>query len=444
MNSANKRPAGVGAVPQRLNQQAGRAPAQSVRKPAAPPAFRPQVMPKAVQPKMAGGAPNRKTPAAPPVYRPQQAPKVLQAKSPSGRSPQTGQARPQPVAPPVYRPEAKSLVQPKAVSQLRQPPTAPPVYRPEQGRVAQPKMAAAHAHTPPKAPPACRPQAQPTLGQSRLPVQMKSQQPAPSAHQPQPGRTVLQTKNPVAAPVAQRAQSSGTTNAIQLFKVSALWDNDVKPDTKVLGLHIDGDRPSFPTLSDIGGGKGDAKAHIESWDMLKNYYGDLLGNNMKTAEDIVKILQGYGVTVSFSPSVQQGINIALTTFFERMHRDPDNYYPGNKKANTKLGGTVGGNSRAIMSYLNKFRTDGGLSSGDTNKLNEAVKKHFQAGFDTPTTPMAPDDLANRVRHYKLTYRQVMNSYGIALDPLALDDLLHSTGAKAANLASVRVPVSGIQ
>jgi hypothetical protein len=178
--------------------------------------------------------------------------------------------------------------------------------------------------------------------------------------------------------------------------------------------------------------------------MLKGYYGDLLGNNMKTAGDIVKILQGYGVTVSFSPSVQQGINTALTTFFERMHRDPDNYYPGDSKANTKLGGTVGGNSRAITNYLKKFRTDGELSTGDTNKLNEAVKKHFQAGFDTPTTPMEPDELANRVRHYKLAYRQVMNSYGLALDPLALDDLLHHSGAKATNLASVRVPVARIQ
>lgn len=63
-----------------------------------------------------------KRPVAPPVYRPQPIPRVLQRKT-------------APVAPPVYRPEHKKIVQPKAVAPQRKPPTAPPVYRPQAKQV---------------------------------------------------------------------------------------------------------------------------------------------------------------------------------------------------------------------------------------------------------------------------------------------------------------------
>src|SRR4051794_10351197 len=82
--------------------------AQSSKRPVAPPVYRPQ------------SAPNvqlRTAPAAPLVYRPQPAPKALQKKSSSVPKPATPNARAQkPLAPPVYRPNAKTIVQPKAIS----------------------------------------------------------------------------------------------------------------------------------------------------------------------------------------------------------------------------------------------------------------------------------------------------------------------------------------
>ncbi len=70
---------------------------QTAKRPVAPPAFRPVATPKAVQPKMT--AANRRVPAAPPVYRPQQAPKVLQAKKAPGQTLQR-KALPPPAARP--------------------------------------------------------------------------------------------------------------------------------------------------------------------------------------------------------------------------------------------------------------------------------------------------------------------------------------------------------
>jgi hypothetical protein len=159
-----------------------------------------QLKPPAAQPKSSVSAQSVKRPVAPPVYRPQQLPRVLQTKSSSVQSTQAGQAPRRPVAPPVYRPEAKKLVQPKAISRPGQSPTAPPVCRSEQQRIAQPKMASAGQWpTPPEAPPVYRPQARSAIAQSsgagsgrnpvieaassrvrpgspptRLPIQMKS------------------------------------------------------------------------------------------------------------------------------------------------------------------------------------------------------------------------------------------------------------------------------
>ncbi|PYS24148.1 MAG: hypothetical protein DMF72_06350 [Acidobacteria bacterium] len=163
INFSNKKPAGV--APQFKKPAARRlqfkpaiaqlktgVSAQSVKRPLAPPVYRPQATPNAAQPKMSHDAVNRKPLAAPPVYRPQPTPKALQTKKSLIQSPQADQTRRHPVAPPVYRPEAKKLIQPKAVSQLRTPPVAPQVYRPEQKQIAQAKMSkAAQVPTPPKA-----------------------------------------------------------------------------------------------------------------------------------------------------------------------------------------------------------------------------------------------------------------------------------------------------
>ena len=100
MNSTNKKPPGARGIPQPFNRQAGHGP---------------QFKPAVAQLKTAVSAQSVKRPVAPPVYRPQQAPKVLQTKSSSAQRPSAGQAPRRPVAPPVYRPEAKKLFLPKAV-----------------------------------------------------------------------------------------------------------------------------------------------------------------------------------------------------------------------------------------------------------------------------------------------------------------------------------------
>ena len=121
----------------------------------------PQSKPGAAQLKTGVSAQNIKRPVAPPVYRPQPVPKVLQTKSSSSQSPRLDLAQRQPMAPPVYRPAAGKIAQPKVIAPQRKPPTPPPVYRPEQKRIAQPKLAS--AHTPAKHIPAYRPQPRSTV-----------------------------------------------------------------------------------------------------------------------------------------------------------------------------------------------------------------------------------------------------------------------------------------
>jgi hypothetical protein len=125
-------------------------PAPHRNQPTAPPAYRPQALPKvlqtkkAVSPHTAQGLASTK-PVAPPVYRPQTAPKVLQTK----KAAVEGQARPGPVAPTAYRPQAvprvlqtkKAAVQhPRAGESCPATVIAPPVNRQPQ-KMVQPKPA---------------------------------------------------------------------------------------------------------------------------------------------------------------------------------------------------------------------------------------------------------------------------------------------------------------
>jgi hypothetical protein len=127
--------------------------------------------------------PTIKRPVAPPVYRPQETPKVLQTKRSS--SPKSLSAQPPaPVAPSVYRPEAKKVVQRKTLSPSRTSPTPPPAYRPQQTRVAQSKTAAG---APLHSLPVYRPQSNVNAPRN-LPVQLKSKLPGPTAA---PGRANL-------------------------------------------------------------------------------------------------------------------------------------------------------------------------------------------------------------------------------------------------------------
>lgn len=72
-------------------------------------------------------------PATPPAFRPQPSPKAGH-----------------PVAPPVYRPGASKSAQPKTALPPPRLPTLPPVYRPQPQRIAQPRMASAQLPTVPK------------------------------------------------------------------------------------------------------------------------------------------------------------------------------------------------------------------------------------------------------------------------------------------------------
>jgi hypothetical protein len=112
-------------------------------KPATPPVYHPQPVPKVLQRKVAGeqGKPPahpKHGPVAPPVYRPQPVPKVLQRK-PAAIQPQpAGVPKSMPSAPPAYRPQPiPGALQRKVANegrpnsgQLRARPKAPPVYRP--------------------------------------------------------------------------------------------------------------------------------------------------------------------------------------------------------------------------------------------------------------------------------------------------------------------------
>src|SRR5215211_1788896 len=87
-----------------------------------------------VQPKTGAPAPGIKRPVAPPVYRPQPVPKVLQRKTAPGQNPPPAQPPHRPVAPPVYRPHAQpAIAQAKMARPARNKahPVAPPVYRPQ-------------------------------------------------------------------------------------------------------------------------------------------------------------------------------------------------------------------------------------------------------------------------------------------------------------------------
>src|SRR6266478_4071086 len=121
MKPPNKKSAGARGITQPFKQRTGPThqfksaiaqlktgvSAQSVKRPVAPPVYRPQATPKAAQPKMANGTVNWKPPVAPPIYRPQPVPKALQLKKPVPHQPfsQSGRASAPPVAPPAYRPQ---------------------------------------------------------------------------------------------------------------------------------------------------------------------------------------------------------------------------------------------------------------------------------------------------------------------------------------------------
>jgi hypothetical protein len=118
MNPTNKKSPGARGIPQPLKQRTGPAhqfqpaiaqlknalSAQSVKRPVAPPVYRPQARPVVAQAKMEGASQLGRHPATPAVYRPQSVSQVLQKKKSDPRAVPTDQKTRKPVAPPVYRP----------------------------------------------------------------------------------------------------------------------------------------------------------------------------------------------------------------------------------------------------------------------------------------------------------------------------------------------------
>lgn len=140
-----------------------------------------------VQPKVLAAARGPQPPTPPPVYRPQPLPRVLQPKTAAGvPAPLAPQAKRPPAAPPVYRPEPKKIVQPKMASPRTPHPSAPPVYRPQPTpRVLQLKPSAARQT--PASPLHQRPTATPARRAAGSgPVQLKPALPAPKAEAPRP------------------------------------------------------------------------------------------------------------------------------------------------------------------------------------------------------------------------------------------------------------------
>lgn len=109
---------------------------QSIRRPVAPPVYRPQPARQIVQPKMPNVAVNRKPPVAPPVYNPNPRRTTVQAKTAIGPrlpvAPVHGVKRP--VGPPAYKPQplqkvlqAKAMPKPGVPAQMSKRPIGPPV-----------------------------------------------------------------------------------------------------------------------------------------------------------------------------------------------------------------------------------------------------------------------------------------------------------------------------
>lgn len=139
----------------------------------APPVYRPQPVPRVLQPKTGGkqAAGGRATtgprhPAAPPAYRPQPTPKVLQLKQVGGQ--------PQP---------------PARAAQHHRPPSAPPAYRPGPAPAGSRPAPGRDARAP-AAPPAYCP---PTAPQVILPKRLGPQRGAAAPPRPHPGAVVQRT-----------------------------------------------------------------------------------------------------------------------------------------------------------------------------------------------------------------------------------------------------------
>ena len=219
MKSINKKAAGARGIPQTFNRPAGQVPkfkpvvaqlktrvsSQGVKRPVAPPVFRPQPMPKVAQPKLTTETVNRKPPIAPSVYRPQSTPllpKIAQARM-AVTPPKPGvsaSSMKHPVAPPVYRPQQEPKVlqtkraggQSPRPGQTQRPPAAPQVYRPEARKIVQPKTSHLQAKT---------------AVSQKVPQRLQAQRPPAGAVSERGhfGRSSIQTKSPSNLPYSKPA-----------------------------------------------------------------------------------------------------------------------------------------------------------------------------------------------------------------------------------------------
>lgn len=196
MNPPNMRPTQANGARQQSEWPVGRtrpfvpgvaqtksaAPARGVGRPDAPPAYRPQPVPKVLQRKAASTQrppnPTKSAPSAPPVYSPHPQPKVLQRTKAVTEPQPNPQVQRRPVAPPVYRPHpAPAVLQRKAAGTPRTQADVPNqkgVVRPciERGVTAAPVIQAKGVARPPQTqPPSSSPRPNsPPRAQGRTPT----------------------------------------------------------------------------------------------------------------------------------------------------------------------------------------------------------------------------------------------------------------------------------
>jgi tRNA A-37 threonylcarbamoyl transferase component Bud32 len=217
----------------------------------APPAYRPQPVPKVLQRKPAVGrqpprTPSAHRPIAPPVYSPQPVPKVLQTKTAHAQQARVEQVRRQTAAPPVYRPQpvqkvlqAKTAAPQQAATQQSRAPVAPPVYRPQPlPRVLQMKKAG---------------------GGQALTGKPPRQAVAPPVHRYEPAR-VLQLNEDVRAcrvhreGIHDRVRACAENSSGKFVHEAKVHDQfpgrvqlKASPETNGTDLHVDSGQTSHPT-----------------------------------------------------------------------------------------------------------------------------------------------------------------------------------------------------
>ncbi len=168
------------------------------KQPVAPPVYRPQQTPNALQPKVANGAVKHNPPSAPPVYRPRSKPQIVRQKAAVA-----SQMRTSPVAPPAYRPQPVPDVLQAKIAQA-----TPTAAQPKANAV---RLAAPAVHQHQKG-------AQSVQSKMESGAQVKKSPVAPPVYRPQPAPMTLQTKQAKSETAARPIINGRTPEAPTPYK----------------------------------------------------------------------------------------------------------------------------------------------------------------------------------------------------------------------------------